>query len=717
MKRLITLLFICCLSTNLINAQWLTVGDPQEDWWYYNQGSIEDAEITIHPQGLYLEIGMYLTFSGLGNHYTKDDIIEVECNFDLPEGSIIHDSWLWFNQDTLIADLIDRWTATSIYNAIVGRRQDPSILYQTWGNNYELRIYPMQGDSTRRVKLSYLLPLTFSSNTVFATLPMNIIKLSMKDVENVKFRIQTDDIWKNPRIMEYPDLVFDENESHDYLTNKLLEINSSDYDAAFTLQFDSPMKDGIFVNQLDEEENYYQLAILPSTFINNIEPKNVVVCIDHIDAGGLVEADELLENIKYSIKNGFSPIDSFNIIFSSAATEPILNEWTSVKDVDSVFASFEENPINTNRNLPSLLFSAVKFVNNSSSRGEILLVANTYENGEPQEANILIDSLLQNMGDEVIPIHSANYCRGYYNWYWAGNTHYYGNEYLYINLARLTNANYSKIEYWNQSVSEFIFEFSQTVGGLITSFDLHTSLENGFCYSRFDLNSNDGLIYINKPFLQIGKYYGDLPFKIEVAGLYNNEPFSNSITVDADDFIENDTLLEEAWAGNYIKFLESQSNWYSNEIVREIIDYSIRERVLSRYTAFLAIEPGALDSLDINVEIVDNGGDIVSLIEEEPKLDELEEIKTKAYPNPFLTEISFELKVPSSFIENEIELKIYDVTGKLIVSENIQHNQSSESLVYHWNGRDGQGLEVPKGTYIAIFYTATFKEALKVLKM
>lgn len=712
MKKSITLLACILLTMGFLQAQRLAVGNPHEEWWYHNQGTIEDAEISIHPQGLYIEIGMYLTFSGQGNSYSDQDTIEVECNFNLPEGSIVHDSWLWYNEDTLVADLIDRWTATSIYNAIVGRRQDPSILYKTWGNSYELRIYPMKGDSTRRVKLAYLVPLTFTSNSVFAELPMNIIKLSRYYVEDLKFYVQTDETWKNPRIMEYPELTFEDELSLDFNTNKLLEINSGSYNYPFTLQFDSPMKNGIFVNHANEEEDYYELAILPSAFVNNIDSKHVLVCVDHV-SDDYMNAEELLDHLKYSLKNGLSPVDSFNIIFSSLTNQPEFDSWVSVNDIEDAFAGIGTSQINSYSYLPELLYSAVELLNESAEQTEIFLLSNDDSHGDPEQANAFIEELMVEMNGNTIPIHCGDYCWYSYNWYWAGSNYYRGNDYLYINLSRLTDANYDRFEYWNENVSLFFLDYVQTAGGLITSFDIHTSMSNGFCYSRFDLSTNNGFMYINKPFLQIGKYYGDFPLTIEIAGLYNNVPFLESYTVEIEDVSETDSLIEEAWAGTYIESLEGQASWYSNEIVREIIDYSIQERVLSVYTAFLALEPGALDSLDI--EIVDNGGEIVVSVEE--PIAEVVKTEINSYPNPFVDALTFDIQIMQGLRDEKIEIEIYDISGRKVFTDAIKLNLSDENISYQWNGSDSNGNDLPKGSYIVFFHSKSFKHVVKIMKM
>ena len=144
MKKVILLLsflFVLTLVQSTFAYSRLTVRDPRR--WRNGQGTIEEAVFSIRPKGLYMECGMYLTFSARDLSFDNNDSLEVEFEFDLPHGSIVHDSWLWIEGDIIRGEIMDKWTAASIYENIVRRRRDPSILFKRGNNNYELRIFPM----------------------------------------------------------------------------------------------------------------------------------------------------------------------------------------------------------------------------------------------------------------------------------------------------------------------------------------------------------------------------------------------------------------------------------------------------------------------------------------------------------------------------------------------------------------------------------------------
>jgi len=123
------LLAILLLSILFSQAQYLRILDPQN--WRNGQGTIEETKITYEPQGLYMKIDWEITFSARGlNIFSESDTVEVEYRFNLPQGALVIDSWLWFGDTILEGLIMDRWSASQIYENIVNRRRDPSVLYK-----------------------------------------------------------------------------------------------------------------------------------------------------------------------------------------------------------------------------------------------------------------------------------------------------------------------------------------------------------------------------------------------------------------------------------------------------------------------------------------------------------------------------------------------------------------------------------------------------------
>jgi len=311
--------------------------------------------------------------------------------------------------------------------------------------------------------------------------------------------------------------------------------------------------------------------------------------------------------------------------------------------------------------------------------------------------------------DPWFPIHVAEFQERNFSYNWIGGRRYYGNEYFYTNITRMTNANYFKRRDL-ESLSEVLSKTFSSLSGFISSFDLHTRLQTGFCYARYTLEENKKSVYLDRPILQIGKYNGTFPFIIEASGVYDNQVFSRQINFDAQDIFETDSLSEEAWAGNYIKSLELQTQ--SNDIVNEIVDYSLEERVLSIYSAFLCLEPAqggqvCYDCLDES-ELV--------CIEESLNSSECDSMFT-AYPNPFNNQVQIKVQLPEAVSAKQAKFRIYNLLGQVVRTFHVHNLEEKGSLIFKWNGKNDAGSDVASGNYFFIVTTLQKRYSLKLLFM
>lgn len=168
--------------------------------------SIDEMIVRVIPQGSYFENRTYIKFSPRGSKYKNpNDSLEVVFDFTLPEGSFINDSWLWFGDIIVKAKVIDRWTAGLIYQTSVGSssfRRDPSLLVKNNQTNYEMRVYPVQPDSFRRVKMNIFTPTVWDSNMVRTTTPLSFLKASSQVVKRVRVIAYTNAEFNNPRFIK-----------------------------------------------------------------------------------------------------------------------------------------------------------------------------------------------------------------------------------------------------------------------------------------------------------------------------------------------------------------------------------------------------------------------------------------------------------------------------------------------------------------------------------
>lgn len=695
-------------------SQYLTIEDPQD--WRRGQGTIEETKITYEPKGLFTEVNWEITFSAKGlEEFTEKDTVEVVYYFKLPEGAVVTDSWLWFNDSILTALIIDRWSANQVYENIVNRRKDPSILYKNWGNDYELRIFPMAAKESRKVRLTFLIPTNWTEKKVESYFPAENLMVSKYPSKNVDVYANLTSEWKNPVISGAGNIILDAENGEDFTHHIKIDFKQLSRNQKFEVS--SPMKDGIYLNFYENgDEKFYQLALFPGEGMDIQKPQRVLFLVDYQSDNTSISQKELLGTLKSELPDLLNEKDSFNILFYDLELQKMAGDWVSGDSTMIVQAidGLGDDPFVSYGNLPSLLASGVELAQ-ANSETKIILLANSNKLDNVEAANQLIDDLLELM-NPVIPIYIGDFQNMNFQYDWINNTTYTGNEYFYRNLAKLTGGDYIHLfnnGTFSQSINE-IYQLATNINGLI---DIHTSLDNGFCYGRYIL-SNENLNILSNIYLETGRFSGDFPFEVEVSGLYSEEIFTKDYSVAKDEAIQSDSLTEIFWYGNEIMKLENTNDYYS--VINDIIDMSIDKRILSNYTAFLCLEPGMMGELDevdekdvITGEWRQTTDDIAISVE----TIKTQTFNVSVYPNPFTDKINIEVSVPENVSIENCQMEIYDLFGKRIKVFNPEQFNGNSEIKVVWDATDIAGSNVPKGTYIFICTTPEGKISKKLILM
>ncbi len=710
MKKL--LLFVILLVFTFTSfSQSLRILDPQN--WRSGQGTIEETKITYEPQGLFMKVDWEITFSAKGlDFFSESDTVEVEYYFTLPEGSLITDSWLWFGDSILKARIMDRWSASQIYENIVNRRRDPSVLYKTGNRNYELRIFPMAAKESRKVKITFLAPADWNAKTISAFFPSENLNSSKYKTENIEVYARLQSGWTNPVITgnsNIPLIPLNEDESgYIYFLN--LDANQLSNGQKFMVG--SPLHRGPFLSIFEKgSEKYYQLAMLPLENKSLRQPQKVLFLFNYQKENSQISQVTLLNEFSGLITNLFTEKDSFNILYNDLELQQASENWIpgDSSSIAETVTGLGENPFVSYSNLPALLASGIEMAAEEENT-KIILIANSDKFNNIESANQLIEDLLK-LADPPVPVFITDFQTNNLNNYGAGNNWYRGNEYFYRNLAKLTGGDYSNTRESNSFTACFnkIYQSAAGENGMI---DIHTSLQNGFCYGRF--NPGQQNVFANLPYLEIGKFSGEFPFVVEISGEYAGNIFSDKVSISKEYAVPSDSLISQFWIGNEI--LEIEKNGGSYSVINDIIDKSISNRILSQYTAFLCLEPGMLEQVnEINERMgEDQWGNEVPVAVNET---EIENTKLTVYPNPLSNRTTIEIKLPQQIDRSQIRLEIYDLFGKLIKSFDANQLGEISEIKLEWDATSQNGSRVSKGTYIFVCTTpeGRFSNKLVVL--
>ncbi len=695
-----------------VYSQSLRILDPQN--WRSGQGTIEETKITYEPQGLFMKVNWEITFSARGlDFFAAKDTVEVEYYFNLPKEAVVTDSWLWFGDSILKARIMDRWSASQIYENIVKRRRDPSVLYKNGNQNYELRIFPMAAKESRKVKITFLAPAHWNIKTVSTDFPAENLKVSKYETGKTEVFARLKTGWTNPAVTGDSGVVplnpvnEDEKGNTHFIS---FDANQSSNLQKFSVN--SPLQHGPFLSVFENGgEKYYQLALLPLENMNLRQSQKILFLFDYQKDNSQISPTELLNEFSQLITNLFTEKDSFNILYYDFELQQAGENWIpgDSASIAETINKLGENPFVSYSNLATLLASGIERAKTEENT-KIFLIANTDKIDDIESANQLIEDLLK-LADPQVPVFIADFQTNNFHSYGGGNNWYLGNEYFYRNLAKLTGGDYCNTRENNSFATCFntIYQSVVSENGMI---DIHTTLENGFCYSRF--NPGQQNVFSNLPYLETGKFSGEFPFIAEVSGEYAGAIFSDKINIPEENAFQSDSLIAQFWMGTKILELEKSGGSYS--VINDIIDKSISNRILSQYTAFLCLEPGMLKQID-NISdqtIVDRWDTETAVATNE---NEIEETKLTVYPNPFSNRTTIEVKLQQQINRGKIRLEIYDLFGQLIKTFDATQFDEISELKLEWDATNQNGIRVSEGTYLFVCTTPEGRISKKLVVM
>lgn len=191
---------------------------------------------------------------------------------------------------------------------------------------------------------------------------------------------------------------------------------------------------------------------------------------------------------------------------------------------------------------------------------------------------------------------------------------------------------------------------------------------------------------------------------------YQGQPFSYAMEVPEDDVYDADALNRTIWSGAYIQSLEKEP--VSNALINEIIDVSMDERVLSLYTAFLALEPS--DTVSTCWNCLDES----KLVGTEPGAElPTDTLAIEAYPNPFQDQVTIEVTLPGRIDAAKTTVAVYDLLSRLVRRFQPEAASGTRTIRLTWDGTTAAGEQVASGIYLCVVDTPAGRQSLKLVRV
>lgn len=672
-----------------LNATGLTVSNPHS-WSSPEYGTIEKASVKITPMGAFVKYNMFLEFSARDTWFSKQaDSLEVNYVFDLPGKSIITDSWLWVDDTLVKADLIEKRKATMIYEDIVKRRRDPSLLTKESENSYKLLIYPMAPAKSRKVMIEFMVPADFDgvNYTASTALVNNLLNCgkAFSILKSYKLGFAGNNEFNNPVLIgDEGNYVFSADTDIDLGETQAAIISTDDtkvHSEKLNIEFD--FKNDVYLSTVNFfGEDYYQLMLnLQNVTDFNNTKRRIAVIIDHTNLNTYYTYTNMLNALKSNLLENYNSSDEFNIIISNLNPKMMSNTWMKLdlNTVDSIFNVISNQTFVNYSNTPELFkqtFSYIDQTFDANTETDILTLSSSNSLADISVANQLLSDLsIQNKHKTKVYTYNYSSCYNYVN-----KSYYYGNEYFYINLARNSGGEILSYVY-NYPHLNNLFALMQPFNE--STKDLVTYMDKGIMFDRY--NNFDSKLFRNGIFTEFGKFEGEFPLNALVNIKLNGKLYSKKFHINESDISAEKYNIHQPWSGYWLREQEALPS-VTNAKANEIISWSRQSRVLCNLTAFLALEPSMNPNPsedDINTDVEDaTQTDFGSF---------------SMQPNPASSNVTIKLNLNDGIDISMVDIFIYDSMGRKVKTIN-PLDLSGKS--FNWNLIDDNGNLVPSGIYI-----------------
>jgi Ca-activated chloride channel homolog len=252
--------------------------------------------------------------------------------FPIPEGAVIGKFSMFIDGKETEAELLDAAKARTIYEDLVRKIIDPALLEYYGRGMFKARIFPIEPNSVKRVKISYKQTLEKNNGTIGYTYPLNTEKFSaapLKDV-SMKVTLKTAGNLKSVYCPSHEAEIVRKS-SHEAVIG--YEAKDTRPDRDFSLYYSTDnSKFGISLLTYRESgsEGFFFLNISPDYDLgkNDIEDKDITFVLDVSGSMAGKKLEQAKRALRFCVAN-LNAGDRFEIVRFSTEAEGLFGTMTS----------------------------------------------------------------------------------------------------------------------------------------------------------------------------------------------------------------------------------------------------------------------------------------------------------------------------------------------------------------------------------------------------
>lgn len=257
--------------------------------------------------------------------------------FPVPRGAQIDKFTMDIGGRMVEAELLPAAKARQIYEDIVRKAKDPALLEYADRDVFKVRIFPIEPNSRKRIKLSYTQVLKADGGLVNYTYPLNTEKFSAKPIKTVSIKVEIATARPLKSIYS-PSHPVDIKRHGSNRATVGFETTDARPDTDFALYF-APEKDELGVNlvahKVGGEDGYFMLLASPGmdTKDRKIMPKDVAFVLDTSGSMAGKKLEQAKKALQFCVEN-LNAGDRFEIIRFSTEVESLFDKLVTATDAN-----------------------------------------------------------------------------------------------------------------------------------------------------------------------------------------------------------------------------------------------------------------------------------------------------------------------------------------------------------------------------------------------
>ncbi len=309
-------------------VHWHPHPHPGPPPWAPRPYTFAPLEVTYHHVNVRINDQIATTSIDQEFYNPNPQRLEGTYIFPVPRGAHIDKFSMEIGGKQVEAELLPADKARGIYEDIVRKLRDPALLEYAGRDVFKVRIFPIEPNSRKRIRLSYSEVLKSDSGLVSYVYPLNTEKFSSKPIPNVSVKVdlQTRRPLKTIYSPSHSVEIKRDGSNRATVGYEATEVRP---DTDFTLYF-APQTDEIGVNLLTYktgvEDGYFLLLASPGMDARNkqILSKDVAFVIDTSGSMAGKKLEQARKALQFCIEN-LNDGDRFEVVRFSTEVEPVFD--------------------------------------------------------------------------------------------------------------------------------------------------------------------------------------------------------------------------------------------------------------------------------------------------------------------------------------------------------------------------------------------------------